>query len=125
MIEWYRAGGFGMFPILFLGLGALVVGARAVREPTGARVATLRSLTTLILLCALFAFGSNLWAVNVHISDPAFVKAHEISAAELPLAMMFGLTEAGQALTLGGLLAALAAALRLVAELKLSKSQPA
>jgi hypothetical protein len=116
MMEWFKAGGFGMFIILFLGIGSLVVGILAAREPTASRLAMLKSLPTLIVTSALFTFGTNLWAVNAHLSDDAFIKAQNISASELPFAALLGVTEAGQALTLGGLMALLVVGLRLVAE---------
>ena len=116
MMDWFRAGGFGMFPILAVGAFAISVGVRAAMAPTAKRLALLRSLPSLIVLLSLFTFGTNLWAVNVHLSDPAVVKAMGIAAEQLPFVGIIGITEAGQALTLGGLLAALAAALRAVAE---------
>jgi hypothetical protein len=123
MMEWFKAGGFGMFIILFLGVGSLVVGILAAREPTVSRLAMLKSLPTLIVTSALFTFGSNLWGVNAHLSDDAFIKAQNISAAELPFVAQMGVTEAGQALTLGGLMAMLVVGLRLVAETRRAGKQ--
>ena len=117
MMDWFKAGGWGMFPILFIGVAGIVVGLRAAREPTKWRMTILRGLPTLIVVNALFTFGTNLWAVNVHLTNDAFLKARDIGAAELPFIALVGVTEAGQALTLGGLLATVVVALRLVAEL--------
>lgn len=122
MMDWFRAGGGGMFLILALGVGSIVVGLRAAQAPTASRLSALRSLPTLILVSALFSFGSNLWAVNHHLSDDAFLKARGIGAAELPFTALLGVTEAGQALTLGGLMAMLVVALRLVAEVRQSRA---
>jgi hypothetical protein len=118
MMEWFQAGGFGMFTILLLGVASVVVGVQAIREPSAGRLVALRSLPSLIVLNALFAFGMNLWAVNFHLSNDAFVKAQSWGASDLPLIAIMGVTEAGQALTLGGLLAAFVVALRIVAEVK-------
>jgi hypothetical protein len=116
MMEWFRAGGWGMFVILAIGAAAIGYGVGAVRRPTGERIAALRGLIGMILTSALFAFGTNMWAVNRHLSDEAFVKARAITAADLPFVALMGVTEAAQALTLGGLLALAVAALRVLAE---------
>jgi hypothetical protein len=121
-MEWFKAGGFGMFPILFLGIAGIVVGVKAARQPTASRLSTLRSLPTLIMVNAFAAFGTNLWAVNTHLSSDAFLKARNIGAAELPFTAMMGVTEAGQAFTLGGMMATLVVILRLLAELKAARA---
>jgi hypothetical protein len=116
MMEWFMAGGFGMFTVLAIGVGAIGYGARAVHGPTEGRIAALRALPALILTNALFAFGVNLWAVNRALSSDAFSKARGIGEAQLPVVGLIGITEAAQALTLGGLLAMILVALRLWAE---------
>jgi hypothetical protein len=116
MMDWFKAGGFGMFPILAVGMFAIGVGIRAAMAPTTKRLALLRSLVPLIVLMSLFTFGTNLWAVNAHLSDPASVKAAGIATDQLSFIGLLGVTESGQAFTLGGLLATLAAALRAIAE---------
>ena len=123
MIQWFQSGGFGMFPILFIGIFSVVVGAKAAQQPTASRLAMLKSLPTLIVVSALASFGTNLWAVNSHLSDEAFVKAMNIGAAELPFVAVIGVTEAGQALTLGGMMATLVVILRLVAEMKQARQE--
>jgi hypothetical protein len=115
-MEWFKAGGFGMFPILAVGMFAIGVGVRAAIAPTTKRIALLRALVSLIIMLSLFTFGTNLWAVNVHLSSPAFVEAASASAGKMSDIGVLGVTESGQAFTLGGLLAAIAAVLRAVAE---------
>lgn len=115
MKDWFMAGGFGMFPILAVGAFAIGVGARAAMAPTVKRISLLRALISLTVLCSLFAFGTNLWAVNVHLSDPAFLKSAGIAAGDLAFTGIIGVTESGQALTLGGLLASIAGVLAAVA----------
>jgi hypothetical protein len=125
MMEWFKAGGLaGMLPLLVLGVFAISVGLRAAQRPTAPRMTMLRSLPTLIVVAALCWFGVNLWAVNVHLSSESFLKARDIGASELPFVAVLGVTEAGQALTLGGLMATIVVALRLVAELRLARAQP-
>jgi hypothetical protein len=59
----------------------------------------------LLIALALFAFGTNLWAVYRHVAgDPTS-----------PVGLL-GVLEAAQPLTLGGLLAVLVGGLRLVAK---------
>ena len=115
-MEWFKAGGFGMFPILAVGMFAIGVGVRAAMAPSARRLALLRSLLSLTVLVSLFAFGMNMWSVNTHLSDPAFVKEAGIAADQMSYVAMAGVTESGQAFTLGGLLATIAAALRAIAE---------
>ena len=46
MMEWFKAGGFGMFVIL-LGAGGIGYGIKALLSPSGGRAATLRSFRRL------------------------------------------------------------------------------
>jgi len=119
MIEWFMAGGFGMIVILLLGAGSIGVAGATLQKPSEGRLRMLRSLPGLIVTAALFSFGTNMWAVNTHLTDESFLKAREIGTAELPFVAMMGLTEASQALTLGGLLAFVVLVLRLVADRKM------
>src|SRR5262249_7460681 len=105
MMEWFRSGGFGMFTVLAIGLGAIGYGAKAVQNPSEGRIAALRALPALILTNALFSFGTGLWAVNRGLSNEAAWKAHGISEPSLPIIGFIGVTEAAQGLTLGALLA--------------------
>jgi hypothetical protein len=115
MMDWFKAGGFGMFPILAVGMFAIGVGVRAAIAPTTKRIALLGSLLSLIVMLSLFTFGTNLWAVNEHLSSPASVEAASAAAGRMSYIGLLGVTESGQAFTLGGLLATIAAALRAVA----------
>jgi len=123
MMEWFRSGGFGMFSVLIIGAGAIGFGVKALGKPTAARLATLRSLPGLVALAAIFAFGTNMWAVNRVLSDEAFQKAHSIAQGDLPVVGIVGLTEAVQPFTLAGLLAAVVLMLRMVAETKKARSE--
>ncbi len=120
MKEWFMAGGWGMFTILLIGAGAVGYGIKAIQQPTEKRLAVLRALPALVVLDALFAFGTNMWAVNVHLSNDAFIKERGIAAGEQAFVAAMGMTEAAQALTLGGLMALLVATLRVVAEARLA-----
>ena len=120
MVEWFMAGGFGMIVILLLGAGSIGVAGATLQKPSEQRLKTLRALPGLIVTAALFSFGTNMWAVNTHLTDETFLKAREIGSADLPFVAMMGLTEATQALTLGGLLAFVVVALRLAADRKMA-----
>jgi hypothetical protein len=123
MMEWFRSGGFGMFVVLIIGAGAIGYGAKVIGKPTAERVAMLRALPALLGMSGLFSFGTNMWAVNRHISDEAFLKGRSISLAEAPIVGIIGITESVQVLTLAGLLAMVVVALRIVAEAKSAKGE--
>lgn len=125
MMEWFQAGGWGMFAVLILGAGGIGFGVKAIGKPTAERLAWLRTMPALIGMVSLFTFGTNMWAVNVHLSNDAFLKARNISMAEAPLLGVLGVTEAAQVFTLGGLLAAVVLVLRMIAEAKKAKSEAA
>jgi hypothetical protein len=114
MIEWFSAGGWGMFPILAAGVFSVVVGVRAAKAPTKRRVALLRTLPGLLIVMGLFTFGTDMWSVNVHLNDPAFVKMIGATDDRLALVALMGVTESAQAITLAGLFATLVAGLRAV-----------
>jgi hypothetical protein len=120
-MEWFRAGGWGMFVILAIGAASIGYGIKALQKPSAERLATLRALPALVFTSALFSFGTNLWAVNQHLSNEAFIKARGIASGDLPFVALIGVTEAAQALTLGGLLALIVATLRVFAERSCSK----
>src|SRR5262245_9340748 len=121
MADWFMAGGWGMISLLVIGAASLVVGVLAVLNPTKGKLALLRSLPELLMYAAVFGFGTNLWAVNVHLSNEGFTKAHSISGDQLPFVGIIGLTESGQTLTLGALLAMLVVVLRMAAESRAAK----
>jgi hypothetical protein len=115
-MDWFMAGGFGMFVVSAIGVVSIGYGANGVRDPSAERLGVLRALPALIVTSALFTLGTNLWAVNRALESDAFMKAHGITEAHLPVVGLIGFTEAAQTLTLGGILAAIVVALRLVAE---------
>jgi hypothetical protein len=116
MMDWFMAGGYGMFMELAIGVVSIAYAAKALRDPTVARMAVLRALPALVVTCALFSFGTNLWAVNKFLSGDAFQKAHDAAQSPGTLIGIIGFTEAAQVLTLGGLLATIVLGLRVVAE---------
>jgi len=125
MREWFMAGGFGMFMVLAIGTGAIGYGIKAVREPVAERIAALRALPAILVTAALFSFGTGLWAVNHALSGDTYLKAENLTRADLPLVGLIGFTEAAQVLTLGGLLAMVVLVLRMVAEARHAKASRA
>lgn len=105
MGTWFMAGGFGMVVVAALGFASLFIGGRALGAPTEARLRFLRSAPSLIAALALFATGTGLWAVYLH-----------VSANPSEQVALIGMLEAAQPLTLGSLLIAGVIALRMVAE---------
>ena len=118
-MEWFQAGGWCMFVVLVAGIFGIVQGVRALLDPSALRIAGLKSIPALIGFAALFGFGTNMWSINVHLSDPDFVARTGIAADAMSAIM--GVTEAAQALTLGGLLALIVVILRYLAETKHAK----
>lgn len=121
MADWFMAGGFGMISLSVVGAIALVLAVLALREPTESRLIALRSLPSLLGLLAVFSFGTNLWAVNVHLNDAETLAARGLTADAFTALM--GFTEAAQPLTLGGLLAAFVVTLRIFAEAKHARAK--
>jgi hypothetical protein len=116
MMNWFMDGGSGMFLILAIGVGSIFHAVKVVREPTAPRLAALRSLPTLIVMSALFSFGTGMWAVHRALESDTFMAAHGLTRADLPTTGLIGFTEAAQTLTLGALLAVIVLALRIVAD---------
>jgi hypothetical protein len=116
MMNWFMAGGSGMFLILAIGIGSIGSAVKAVREPTAPRLAALRSLPTVIVTSALFSFGTGLWAVHHVLESDTFMAGHGLTRADLPATGLIGFAEAAQTLTLGALLAVIVLALRIVAD---------
>lgn len=123
MMNWFQAGGFGMWSVLLIGAGAIGFGVKAIGKPTAERLATLRSLPGLVMLAAIFAFGKNMWAVNQHAFDEAFLKAHGAALADAPAMALMGITESVQPFTLAGVLAAVVLVLRMLADAKKARTE--
>lgn len=125
MMDWFRSGGFGMFVVLILGAGSIGFGVKALAKPTAERLAMLRSLPGLVALSSLFAFGTNMWAVNHGLSDEAFHKARGIAQSDLPFVGLVGITESVQVFTLAGALAMIVVVLRMLADAKAARAESA
>lgn len=118
MMEWFQAGGFGMFTVLAIGAGAIGFGVKALSQPTAERLAVLRGLPGLIAMAALFHFGTNMWTVCRFLTKGSTGMPAADSAAQ----GLVGVCEASQALTLGALMAMLVVVLRIMAEAKKARA---
>ncbi|MFT3766052.1 MAG: hypothetical protein QM820_11125 [Minicystis sp.] len=110
-----------MIVVLILGAGAIGFGVKALGKPTAERIAVMQSLPGLIAFASLWAFGTNMWAVNQHVGSEAFLKAKNITEAEAPFMALIGVTESVQVFTLAGVLAMAVVALRIVAEARAAR----
>lgn len=122
MMDWFKAGGFGMFIILLLGMAGIGYGIKTWLNPTRARAKIFRSFPALILSASLFTFGTDLWAVNTHLGNESFLKTIGVTPDQTAFVAMMGLTESAQALTLGGVLALIVLAIKMVVDGKMADS---
>lgn len=113
MMDWIKAGGFGMVLVAIAAAFALAVAVRAVARPTEPNLRMLRATPALMLGLALFASGLDAWAVFRH--------THAAPAAE---PMLIGLLEAAQPLTLGGLVTAVVATSIFLAQARAPRRLP-
>jgi hypothetical protein len=97
MLELFRAGGFGMWVLLGLGVFTLVTSALFARSPDERRYALLRALSVATALSAVTALATNVIAVmyTVARNAPRF-------EGRVALVVMEGLGESLTPIVLGG-----------------------
>lgn len=79
MIEFFKAGGFPMFVVLFLGLAALIAAGFFAFRPDEGRVGTIRALSTSTGFSVLAAVAADLATVCYTIpNNPEFSKSGEV-----------------------------------------------
>jgi hypothetical protein len=89
MIEFFKAGGFPMFVVLFLGLAALIAAGLFAFRPDEGRVGTIRALSTSTGFSVLAAVAADLATVCYTVaSNPEFSKSDE-----LHLIVLMGIAE--------------------------------
>ena len=104
MLDFMRAGGFGMWPVLALGIATIAVAVRGVFQPAHASTRRLLSLSLATLFATGMAAASDLAAVMSKVpAHPTWSKSDE-----LPLIVMMGLGESMAPVILGMLLLSLA-----------------
>ena len=104
MLDFMRAGGFGMWPVLVLGLATVTIAVRGVFQPAHASTRRLLSLSAATIFAMGMAAAADFGAVMSKVpSNPKWA-----NRPDLHLIVMTGLGEAITPLILGCLLLALA-----------------
>lgn len=97
MVEFMRAGGFGMWLVLLLGSATLVTGVLFARRPDERRMAVIRALTVATVFSTFTALASNVATVMYTVPQhPEWSKS-----ADLHLIVMTGLGESLTPVILG------------------------
>lgn len=99
MLEFFREGGFGMFPVLGFGLALIVVAALYARDGARPRLAVIGSLAALLVATVAHAMLSNVAAVFWFVQDP-----ERVEEAALTRIVFTGLMESTRPGVLGGAL---------------------
>jgi hypothetical protein len=60
MLDFFRAGGFAMFPLLVLGIALLVTGIKFARNADPQRLSLIRALTTTIVFAMIIGVAAGL-----------------------------------------------------------------
>ncbi|RLB59065.1 MAG: hypothetical protein DRI90_15870 [Deltaproteobacteria bacterium] len=80
MIEFLRAGGFGMGVVVVVGGITLVTAIMFAHQPDERRMALIRAFTAASLFSVLTAVSSNLATVMVHVpQNPKFADSHDFA----------------------------------------------
>ncbi len=104
MMDFMRAGGFGMWPVLALGSAAIAIAVRGVFKPAYSSTRRLLSMSLATSFAMGMAVASDIAAVMSKVpANPEWAKS-----ADLPLVVMIGLGESMAPAVLGCLLLALA-----------------
>ena len=96
MLDFFRAGGFNMFPLTVFGIALLVTGIKFARNADAQRLSLIRALTTTIAFCTIIGVAAGL------ASTAKFV-ASEPEAQKEPLTyLLMGFAETMTNVILGG-----------------------
>lgn len=88
MSNFFIEGGWGMWPVLVLGMVTVGAAVRFARSPGAAQVSFLKAIAAATLAATLLAGGTNVAAVMRFVSDPA-----NVADADVQRTMMVGLNE--------------------------------
>jgi len=102
LVQFMCEGGWGMWPTLALGAGALGAAVRYAAQPDQRRLAFAATLGVACLVVMAFALMTNVSAVLTFVQDPARVPDGEVERT-----LLAGLLEASRPGALGGALLAL------------------
>lgn len=98
MMDFFRAGGFGMWLVLALGIAALITAGLFARSPDERRMSMIRALTWATIFSAITAVASNLSMVFYTVPS----KPEWAQSPDMPLIVMTGLAESLAPMILAG-----------------------
>jgi len=96
--EFMREGGWGMWPVLLLGLASLVGGVQYAVRPERRTLQVVAALWATLLVAIVHASLTDVAAVFKYLQDPA-----RAPDAQLPRLLLVGLKESSRPAALGGI----------------------
>lgn len=118
MIEFFREGGWGMWPILIFGMVTVGAALRFAQKPEDAQLKFLGAMGLTTLVTTVHATWTDVAAVMHTLSDPA-----RVSDAELTRTLFVGLMESTRPGTLAGIMLTLACLLMAIGALRAQKTK--
>jgi hypothetical protein len=97
MIEFFQAGGFAMWPVLFFGAAALVTAALFARQPDERRMALIRALNLTTLFAMFTGFAANIATVMYFVPRIAAERGEPVANI-----VMIGIGESLSPVIMGG-----------------------
>lgn len=119
-MSFFIEGGWGMWPILVLGMVTVGAAARYARRPRESQTRLLKALGLSTLAMTVLAVSTDVAAVMQSVSDPA-----RVAEADINRALMTGLMESTRPATLAGTLLAIACLLVTVGIVRARRGQAA
>src|ERR1043165_5006031 len=96
MLDFFKAGGFNMFPLTVFGIAMLVTGIKFARNADAQRLSLIRALTTTIVFCMIIGVAAGLASTAKYV-----VNVPEAQKDPLPYLLM-GFAETMTNVMLGG-----------------------
>lgn len=96
MLDFFRAGGFNMFPLTIFGVAMLITGIKFARNADAQRLALIRALTTTIVFCMIIGVAAGF------ASTAKFVATHPEGQKEPLNYLLIGFSETLTNIMLGG-----------------------
>ncbi|HEY5947184.1 MAG TPA: hypothetical protein VIV40_16890 [Kofleriaceae bacterium] len=70
MLDFFRAGGFNMFPLTVFGIALLVTGIKFAKNADPQRLSLIRALTTTIAFCTIIGVAAGLASTAKFVATP-------------------------------------------------------
>lgn len=106
MVEFFKEGGFGMWAILFLGLGLLAAAGRFAAKPERRQLPFLGGMALTTVFATLYALSTDLGAVFGAVADP-----DKFPQDQMARVLLQGLKESSRPVTFGTLILTVASLL--------------